>query len=316
MNKFKISHLLLLFGIVVFVLSCNKTDNSQTQDNENSLLKSYLSTNNITTSPTASGLYILPQKEGTGASPQTGDFVLLNYSAKWLSDGALYDTNDTIIANLKKIAMFQPIGGPFKFVIGSYIWGIGLSEGIHGLKEGGSARFIIPSILWNSDYSTRIYDVELLKVYKDPFTFEQQQISYYLDSISTVLNITPKLTLADSTKKGTTGVFYIETLKGTGDSIVDSKTVTLAYKGFLLPYKGLSKERKFDSSTSLKTILNNTSTILGFAEGIRHMRKGGKAIVVIPYHRGYGADIQSFYNQILVPQYSTLVFTLEITDVF
>jgi FKBP-type peptidyl-prolyl cis-trans isomerase len=46
------------------------------------------------------------------------------------------------------------------------------------------------------------------------------------------------------------------------------------------------------------------------------MRKGGKAIVVIPYYRGYGADIQAYYNQIIIPQFSTLVYTLEITDVY
>jgi FKBP-type peptidyl-prolyl cis-trans isomerase len=315
MKKRKISPLLFLVSIVIFTLSCNKTDNSQSQENETQLLNSYISTNNITVTPTTSGLYIIPKKEGTGETPQTGDFVLLNYSAKWLSTGQMFDTNDTTKANSNSINMFQPLGGPFKFVIGSSIWGIGMSEGIHSMKEGGISQFIIPSILWNSDFYTRIYDVELLKVFKDPFAFEQQQIGYYLDSISTVLQKTPKLTTADSTKVGTSGVYYIETLKGTGDSIVDGKTVTVAYSGSLLPYKGLCKERKFGSSASLQIILNNTSAILGFAEGIRHMRKGGKAIVVIPYHKGYGADLQAYYSQIIIPQYSTLVYTLEIIDV-
>lgn len=316
MNKFNISQLFFLLGVIVLSSSCKKDSNSQSQDNEMNLLQSYLNTNDITVSPTASGLYVIPKESGSGATPQTGDFVLLNYSASWLSSGKLFDTNDTTQARKNSIPIFQPIGGPFKFLVGSTIWGPGMSEGLHNLKEGDSAKFIIPSSLWDNDFSTRIYDLRLLKVYKNPFTFEQEQISYFLDSISSILQKSPKLTLADSTKNGTTGVYYIETLKGAGDSIKDGQQVTVAYSGVLLPYRGLSKERAFDASTSLAVSVNSTgSTIPGFIEGLRHMRKGGKAIVVIPYYRGYGAAIQYYYNQIIIPAYSTLVFYLEVKDV-
>jgi FKBP-type peptidyl-prolyl cis-trans isomerase len=316
MNRFKISYLLFIFMSLPFA-SCSKDDNSQSEENEKLLLQEYITKYGITVSPSASGLYTLPSIVGTGSSPQSGGFVLVNYSAKWLSTGKVYDTNDTISANDGGLTVMQPLGGPFKFQIGSTdIWGTGLSEGLLGMKEGGYSQFIIPSSLWDNDYNTRIYDVELLKVYTSPLAFEREQISYYLDSMSNVLSISPKLTIADSTKKNITGVYYMETLKGTGDSIVDGKTVTLSFSAYLLPYKGLSNERLYARSTSsVSIVLNSGDCLDGLTEGIRHMRKGGKGIIVIPYYRGYGTTTWWYYTQIMIPMYSTIIYKVEISAV-
>ena len=78
---------------------------------------------------TASGLQYIDIKVGDGASPQTGQTVVVHYTG-WLADGTEFDSS---------------VGGqPFAFVIGTGKVIKGWDEGVATMKVGGERRLIIP----------------------------------------------------------------------------------------------------------------------------------------------------------------------------
>jgi len=79
---------------------------------------------------TASGLQIIDIKVGTGASPQTGQTVEVNYTG-WLADGTKFDSS-------------LDRGQTFSFVIGTGRVIPGWDEGVASMKVGGQRRLIIP----------------------------------------------------------------------------------------------------------------------------------------------------------------------------
>ncbi len=321
MKNFRICSALLISSLTL-LSSCMKDDTSieKMQEEEQRQIASYISTNNITVTPNASGLYIIPTVTGTGISPTEANYVLMNYRLLDINN-KLLSTNDSAQAKANtSYIVSQFAGGPYKTSLGNL--NLALQQGLLELKEGGKSTLVVPSSLWLNDYIPRVFELELVKVINDPIAFEKEQIGYFLDSISKQLNISTVLTIADSTKNDVSGIYYIETQKGTlGDSIIAGDTVTIDYTVNLISYKNIWGERRIDKGTNYKSVIFNAiaskSNIPGFDEGLRHMKKGGKGIVIIPYHRAYGKAgyVSSYINQIIIPEYSTLVYYIEVKDV-
>jgi len=107
---------------------------------------------------TASGLQYIDIKVGDGASPQTGQTVVVHYTG-WLADGTEFDSS---------------VGGqPFAFVIGTGKVIKGWDEGVATMKVGGQRRLLIPPELGYgaTGYpglipanAQLIFDVELIEV--------------------------------------------------------------------------------------------------------------------------------------------------------
>jgi FKBP-type peptidyl-prolyl cis-trans isomerase len=125
---------------------------------EMGLLQKYLKDNNITAKPTASGLYYIEVKKGTGAQAVAGKNVSVNYTGKLLN-GNVFDSSVG-----KK---------PLEFPLGQGRVIPGWDEGIAMMKAGGKAKLIVPSKLGygaqaNGEkipaYSTLVFDVELMSV--------------------------------------------------------------------------------------------------------------------------------------------------------
>lgn len=102
---------------------------------------------------TESGLQIQTLTEGTGAQPQDGDNVLVNYKGT-LIDGTQFDANDSTSFNVNGVVK-------------------GFKEGLLNMKEGGSAIITIPSELAYGDRgagqqipggATLQFKIDLLKV--------------------------------------------------------------------------------------------------------------------------------------------------------
>jgi len=112
---------------------------------------------------TASGLKIIDTKVGTGASPRTGQTVVVNYT------GWLYVNG----AKGKKFDSSVDRNEPFSFPLGMHQVIAGWDEGVATMKVGGKRTLIIPPGL---AYGTRgaggvippnatlIFDVELLAI--------------------------------------------------------------------------------------------------------------------------------------------------------
>jgi len=108
---------------------------------------------------TASGLKYVDTLEGTGASPQVGQTVSVNYTGR-LENGTKFDSS------------FDH-GTPFEFRIGTGSVIKGWDEGLMSMKIGGKRKLIIPPALAYGAAgrpptipanSTLIFEIELLSV--------------------------------------------------------------------------------------------------------------------------------------------------------
>jgi FKBP-type peptidyl-prolyl cis-trans isomerase FkpA len=106
----------------------------------------------------------------------------------------------------------------------------------------------------------------------------------------------------------------VDLLAGTGTEAAAGNILTVNYTGWLYdPSKPDSKGLQFDSSVGsnpFKFILGTQSVIAGWDRGIVGMKVGGIRRLVIPPSLGYG-DIRNHS----IPQYSTLVFDIELIAV-
>lgn len=116
-----------------------------------------MDSNDVVTTP--SGLQYVELEEGTGATPQTGQTVVVHYTGT-LEDGKKFDSS-------------RDRGQPFSFKIGVGQVIKGWDEGVGTMKVGGRRKLIIPAELGYGargaggvipPNATLLFDVELLKV--------------------------------------------------------------------------------------------------------------------------------------------------------
>ena len=109
---------------------------------------------------TASGLKFIDIEVGSGASPQTGQTVVLTYTGWLAADGTKFDAS-------------VDHGQPISFAIGTGKVIKGWDEGVASMKVGGKRRLIIPPDLAYGEAgypgvipanAELIFDVDLLEV--------------------------------------------------------------------------------------------------------------------------------------------------------
>ena len=115
------------------------------------------------TTTTASGLQITDTKEGSGASPKTGQTCVMHYTGWLYKDGAKGSKFDSSVDR----------GSPFEFTIGVGQVIKGWDEDVATMKIGGKRTLIIPPAIGYGargaggaipPNATLIFDVELLGV--------------------------------------------------------------------------------------------------------------------------------------------------------
>jgi peptidylprolyl isomerase len=120
---------------------------------------SYIKKNNITAKPTASGLYYIETKAGSGEQAASGKTVKVHYTGTLLN-GQKFDSS-------------VDRGEPIEFVLGQGQVIQGWDEGIAMMKEGGKARLVIPSNIAYGPQgrmptippsATLVFEVELIDV--------------------------------------------------------------------------------------------------------------------------------------------------------
>jgi FKBP-type peptidyl-prolyl cis-trans isomerase len=173
----KYSYLVIVAILVLGLWACSKTTLQIQLETEKSLLTKYINKYHQGISPTTSGLYYIETKKGKGDSIINGNYVKVFYR------GYLIEDNDTL--GIKDGYEFDASGNyePFGFTVGTSSVITGWDEAITLMREGGEAKWIIPSKLGYSSatqgsipaYSTLVFYVKLYKVYRSTDTFKTIQ---------------------------------------------------------------------------------------------------------------------------------------------
>jgi peptidylprolyl isomerase len=248
---------------------------------------------------TESGLQYFDETVGEGRDAKVGDLISINFK------GWIVKDSTNLFTDWAKDSTRLPymIGDSYrqgqvvKFVLGEDAFIRGTDKGIVGMKPNGKRMIVIPSELAygeqgvgpvppNSDLKVLI---ELLEV-KDHIVAEMWDVDR------------SKIQTSES------GLMYVIIEEGEGDIVTDGNVVTVHYSGFL------EDGTKFDSSVErdepFTFVIGNKQVIAGWDEGIKLLKKGGKARFVIPPKLGYG-DITAGK----IPPGSTLIFDVELLDV-
>ena len=127
---------------------------------EHKMLMSYVQEKHLGLSPLDNGMFYVPLKEGTGGMPERGRAVVVSYKGCFLN-GKQFDATKE--------------NSPLEFIIGQQGQVLrGMELGICLMREGGKAKFILPSQLAYGaagsstgivpPYTSVVYEVELHKV--------------------------------------------------------------------------------------------------------------------------------------------------------
>ena len=107
-------------------------------------------------------------------------------------------------------------------------------------------------------------------------------------------------------KKTSSGLLYLVEKEGEGEILTNDTKITVHYIGKLID--GIEFDNSYKRGKPVSLVLKDV--ILGWQEGLKYIKKGGKVKLVIPPHLGYG---ERGVNGI--PSNSTLIFDIELLDV-
>ena len=231
---------------------------------------------------TPTGLQIDDRVTGNGDTATAGQTVTVHYTG-WLHDPAAPEGRG------RKFDSSKDRGEPFEFALGAGQVIRGWDEGVQGMQVGGTRVLTIPPEMGYGargaggvipPNATLVFEVELLP------TPER-----------------PKLEITDI-------------VVGTGELAEEGASVTVHYTGWLHDASAPNQRgRKFDSSKDrnepFEFDLGAGMVIQGWDLGVQGMQVGGKRVLVIPPHLGYGRRGTGG----VIPPNATLVFEVELLGV-
>lgn len=265
---------------------------------------------------TESGLQYKMHTKNEGAKPAVGDIVVMDMIYKTDKDSVLFSTYTK--------------GQPLEMPLQEPSYKGSVEEGFAMLSAGDSATFLVsadslflrtfhmekmPDFIKAGSMLTFMVKMQKFTTKAEAEAKEKAMLEKYKNDEVTA---TAKY-ISDNkitTKPTASGLYYTETLAGKGMQADTGMTVSMHYTGKFLDGK------VFDSSLQtgqpLEFILGRNQVIPGWEEGIRMMKKGGKATILVPSALGYGehgAQDPRSRGEYIIPPYSALVFELELVDV-
>ena len=303
--------------------ACLQNDWEEKENREKELIQSYLTTNGITEDQkTEGGIYYVPLRTGTGYSPLKDNYVIISYVGRYLDGNVIHETTYDSLKNDWADAEYYThyVYGPMKFKYGYSIAGI--NEGLSMMKEGGKARLVLPSDKAFYDFNPLVYDIELLKVIRDPVAYEDSVLTEYLSTAAF-----DTITTADN------GIYFKETLTpnpGDQRTVNTGDTVYFRFNGRLVDGFGsvIKDNRVFDTNMDdtkpVKYVFKRSEIpegMLFFPEGLKialdSMRVGTHATAVLPYSQAFkdAGVYSSVYGYTIVPKYQTVVYDIVVEDI-
>jgi len=256
------------------------------RNKEPELIEGYLKANNITTQPDEEGLYIIQTKKGTGKKVANGLIILINYTLK-------FTTGDTLFTTYTK-------GELIDFEYGTQFDTKGFNKAIGQMRQGDKATFIVPSSLaFGAEgagerlgpYTPLVYDIEVVDI-KDKAIFEKEKAAKdeaQNKKLADDEQAAIKKYLSDhkyNVSPTESGLYFIETLAGTGEIPISGDKVKVHYTLTTLNNDTIDSSVK--RNEPLEFTVDKPGIIQGWHEAIKLMRVGGKAIWLVPSKLAYG----------------------------
>lgn len=315
---------MLLFLFFTLILAgCVNDNQDEKKKYEAELISQYLADNGISPeSKTTGGIYFVEEVAGTGLSPVAGDYVIINYTGRNIEDNLIIETTYDSLKNEwpAYVNFTNYVFGPARFKAGMSL--IGVNEGLTMMKEGGKAKLILPSDKAFFDDIPYVYDIELIKVVKDPVAYEDSVLSFY------------RTMKGYDTTTYYKGILFRETMTpnpADQRTVQTNDTILFRFTGRIVDgcYPVIKDDRIFDSnegdSHPVKMVYGKTTIISGeilaLPTGLRtaldSMREGTHATAILPYAQGFGETglKHKRYNYTIVPSYQTIVYDMVVEDI-
>lgn len=146
--------IVILSLIVLNFVSCGKRKVKTQAELDEKIITNYIADNHLNATATGSGLYYVVWTEGTGAQPNSGSTVTVNYKGS-LKDGTVFDQSAAVGVTFNLNTVIK-----------------GWQEGVPLFKKGGRGVLLIPSALGYGDKATGkipansvlIFDIDLINV--------------------------------------------------------------------------------------------------------------------------------------------------------
>ncbi|MBW6491546.1 MAG: FKBP-type peptidyl-prolyl cis-trans isomerase [Lentimicrobium sp.] len=274
-------------------------------------LEAYIDSGKIAVSPLESGLYFIEEVKGTGKKPKETDIVKVHFKVSDITGRVFFSSYDQ--------------GEPMRWEAGKVFDNAGATEALNLMSVGSKVKAIVPSSIgfgeqgrgnFVAPYSTLIYDLEMMSFQtKAQFDKERENEQRKAEGEKEKNKAQEMSKLANYVKSNNitvkptaSGLYYIETLAGSGEKPVAGKKVQVHYTGTLLD--GTKFDSSVDRGQPFEFVLGQGQVIQGWDEGIAMMKKGGKARLIIPSAIAYGPD----GRMPTIPQSATLIFDVELID--
>ncbi len=247
----------------------------------------------------ASGLYYKLYKVGEDTlKPKLGDWVSLNMR---------YVYKDSVLFDSKKA-----MGSPVRFQLPPSDFKGDIYEGIQMMTAGDSASFILnaDSLFFKTfrqktrpsfvDSNSVIYFyITLLSVDSPQSLMKKEEVALqqYIQDQKITIEPLPS------------GLYYIEQQAGKGASIDSGSWVKIHFKVSLIDGKQIFSS--YEQPEPIKFEFGKRFDTQGMEEGVKKLKKGGKAKLIVPSLIGFG----EMGRGAIVPPYSTLIYDIEIVDV-
>ncbi|NOX86249.1 MAG: FKBP-type peptidyl-prolyl cis-trans isomerase [Chlorobi bacterium] len=260
-------------------------------------------------SKTESGLYYKFYKKGNDTvTPKIGEY---------LDVVMLYGTDDSVLFDSRNLPELEQMQIP---MIASVFQG-DIYEGLAMMHPGDSASFIMPAdSVWFKLFKMRLkppgmdsveyltFDVKLNEILSEDTVKAREEVKRQkameqeaIDRAEYIAKNYP------DAKPTSSGLYYIQVKKGKGKTPKEGQKVKVHYTGKFLD--GTVFDSSKDRGKPIEFTIGKGQVIPGWDEGISMMRKGGKAVLIIPSNLAYGQ------GRGRIPPYSTLVFDVELVDI-
>lgn len=252
-----------------------------------------------------------------GVKPKPGQFVLVNYVRKSLNEQIL-DATYLDKAVGAQVTPYYKHGGPVYLRLNDTEIPDATSDALECMGEGTTGNVLLSRVWTNMSTFLYIeYTIEKIIQESSLLVYENKMIENSLEKLQDKKQVIP--IPANETNAGDTIAKLAILKQGMGEPAVATDSVTIWLEGEILDEVNTSL-RKFlkmeDEDSSEKVKVSDLPT-KGLRMALLKLREGDEAKLFLPSGMAYGYEgwNNDYTGQIIIPSYSTLVFTIKVKKV-